>query len=263
MHKYFRLYRFQIRIAIKRLVLFRINTVGMVLATSCWSILILSTVFLTTRNVTSVFGYTPQELLTLGAVQVIFLGFFHSIFAKNIEEIPDIINKGRLDSVLLRPLDDQYGVSFALVYPATMIRVLIGVGALVYMHTVGALVVPSVWNILLFFTLLMVSEFLIYSVWFFIATTLIWFPTMENIVELLYNLNVTSRYPYEFYREIGFTVALFTFPFSIALVIPMKALMGTVTIGEVGILVLSTFVFLLFSRKFWKWSLRHYTSASN
>ena len=261
--KYYHLYLFQIHIALKRIFMFRANSLGMVLATSCWSILILSTVFLTTRNVKTVFGYTPQELLALGAIQVIFLGFFHSIFAKNMDELPEIINKGKLDSILLKPIDDQYGVSFALVYPATIVRVLIGVGTLAYLYSVGKLLIPSFMNIFLFVGLLMVSEFLIYSLWFLIATTLIWLPTMDNIIELLYNFNMISRYPYEFYREIGFTIALITFPFSIALTIPFKALTGKVTLGEVSILLLSAGIFLILSRWFWKWSLRHYTSASN
>jgi len=245
------------------MIMFRANTLGMVLATSCWSILILSTVFLTTRNVKTVFGYTPQELLALGAIQVIFLGFFHSIFAKNMDELPEIVNKGRLDSILLKPIDDQYGVSFALVYPATIVRVLIGVATLAYLQGTGQLVIPSILNILLAFGLLIASEFLIYSIWFLIVTTLIWFPTMENIVELMYNLNIISRYPYEFYREIGLTVALITFPFSIALTIPFKGLTGKVTMDEISILLLSAGIFLFLSRRFWKWSLRHYTSASN
>lgn len=245
------------------MVMFRANTLGMVLATSCWSILILSTVFFTTRNVTTVFGYTPQELLALGAIQVIFLGFFHSIFAKNMDELPEMVNKGKLDNILLRPIDDQYGVSFALVYPATIVRVLIGVATLAYLHGAGQLAIPSFMNIFLAVVLLMASEFLIYSIWFLIVTTLVWFPTMENIVELLYNFNIISRYPYEFYREIGFTIALITFPFSIALTVPFKALTGKVTLGEVSILLLSAGIFLFLSRKFWKWSLRHYTSASN
>jgi ABC-2 type transport system permease protein len=225
--------------------------------------LILSTVVLTTRHVKSVFGYSPSELLALGAIQVIFLGFFHALFAKNMDEFPNTINKGKLDSILLKPIDDQYTVSFFIIRPAIMVRVLIGIGTLMYLSSSGRIEVHSAFNILLFSVLLIASEFLIYSIWFIVATTLIWFPTMENIIELLYNINTTSRYPYEFYREVALTVALFSFPFSIALAIPLKALTGRVTVGEICILLLSTFIFLFLSRRFWKWSLRHYTSASN
>lgn len=261
--KYFRIYRFQIHIALKRMFMFRINSVGMMISTSLWCVLIYSTIILTTRNVTSVFGYTPAELLALGAVQVMFLGFFHTIFAKNMERLPEIINKGMLDATLLKPVDDQYSVSFGLVYPTTVVRILIGASTLVYLASVGSIVIPSFLHVVVFLTLLFVSELLIYSIWFIVATSLIWFPTMDNIIELLYNVNSISRFPYEFYREIGLTIALITFPFSIALTIPFKALTGKVALGEVGILLLSAGVFLFLSRRFWKWSLRHYTSASN
>lgn len=261
--KYIRVYIFQTRIAFKLLGMFRINAIGMMLSTTLWSLLIFSTIFLTTRNVRTVFGYTPNELLALGAVQVVFLGFFHTIFAKNMDRLPEVINRGQLDSILLKPMDDQYSISFGLVYPSTLVRVVIGALALTYLALSGLIVVPSVWNIFFFFGLLTASELLIYSVWFMIATSLIWFPTMENIIELLYNFNMSSRYPYEFYREIGIAVALLTFPFSIALMIPLKALMGRATVGEICTLLISTVIFLFLSRKLWKWSLRHYTSASN
>ncbi len=261
--RYINLYKQYLRMAVKVVFLFRVNSFGLVMATTLWSFLNISTIILTTRQITTVFGYTADELVAIGAVQVIFLGIFHMLFSKNIDNLPEIINKGKLDMMLLRPVDDQFSVSLICVRPIAFIRVMIGIVMLAYLVAVGRLVAPTLGGALLFGILLMASEVLIYSVWYIVATSLIWFPTMSNIVELLYMVNVTSRYPYDFFREIAWWVALLTFPFSIALVVPLHALMGKGNLGEYVTLIIASALFFTVARVFWRYSLRHYTSASN
>lgn len=251
------------RLAMKIIFQFRINSFGLVVATTLWSFLNISTIVLTTRQVKTVFGYSANELVAIGAIQVIFLGIFHMLFSKNIENMPEVINKGKLDRVLLQPVDDQFATSLTSVRPVALIRVGIGVVMLAYLVTAGRLASPTLEGVLLFSILLVASEVLIYSIWFIVATTLIWFPTMSNIVELLYMVNITSRYPYEFFREIAWWVALLTFPFSIALVVPLHALVGTGNLAEYSTLVIVSISFFVIARMFWRFSLRHYTSASN
>ncbi len=246
----------------KIVLLFRVNAFGLVIATVLWSFLNISTIILTTRHITTVFGYTADELVAIGAIQVIFLGIFHALFTKNIENLPEIINKGKLDMMLLRPVDDQFSVSLTSMRPIALIRVFIGIGMITYLIASERLVAPTLWGVVLFIFLLMASELLIYSIWYIVATSLIWFPTMTNIVELLYLVNVTSRYPYDFFKEIAWWVALLTFPFSIALVVPLHAFMGKGNFGEYLALIITSAVFFAAARIFWRFSLRHYTSAS-
>lgn len=260
--RYLKIYAIQIRLALKILFLFRLNTIGLVLSTSMWSILILSTVFITTQRVRTVFGYTPQELLALAAVQVIFLGVFHTMISKNMERIPELINKGTFDFILLKPIDSQFYTTLGHVFPATLARIFIGIGVLVYLNQIGSILIPSIWSVLAFMGTLLCGVVIVYCVWFMVSTLLIWLPQMDNIVDLLYYLNTSSRYPYEFYREIGVMALLVLFPFSVALTVPTKVLMGTNTLFEVIILLGTTVLLFAISRMFWKFALKHYTSAS-
>lgn len=244
------------------MLLYRANTVGSLISSVCWSGLIVSTVYLSTQNVRQVLGYSAQELLVLSAIQVLFLGLFHALVSHNIERMPELISTGKLDLVLLKPMDSQFGISLGRFSPPSLLRVLLGVGFLIFLIQSGRLAQPSLGAIASFVGLIAVSLVLVYSIWFVVATLLVWLPHMDNIVEFLYNLNVISRYPHEFFREVGFAAALLAYPFSISLVVPLRTLMGRGDPYQCMVLIVLTIGFSIISRLFWLFALRHYTSAS-
>jgi len=257
-----RVYTTYVRMAIKSMLLFRVNTVGMLVSTVLWSGLTLSTVYFATRGVRSVFGYSGEQLMVLAAIQVIFLGFFHGIISKNMERIPELMNRGTFDFLLLKPIDPQFSASLTQVFPAYMVRIMLGVSVLTYLiHLYGFS--TSLASIILFCINLMFGFVIIYSIWILMTTLVVWFPQMDNIVDFLYYLNVSSRFPYEFLREIGIVALLCLFPFAISLTIPMKTLLGTATTIEVIALTCTTIILFFLSRGFWLFALRHYTSASS
>lgn len=259
---YMRIYLMQVRLAVKMMYWYRAHAIGTLVSSFCWSLLIVSTVYLSTRNVKQVLGYSAYELVALSGVQVIFLGIFHAIISHNIERIPELIAKGKLDLILLRPVDSQFSVSFGQIALASLARVILGIVFLIFLIQTGQLVAPSLGAIVGFAILICFSIALFYSVWFMVTTLLIWFPHMDNIVELLYNINVVTRYPYEFFRQVGFVFALLVFPFAISLIVPLRVLLGRGDWTQVIALCLLSIIFVICSRLFWLFALRHYTSAS-
>jgi len=241
---------------------YRAQAVGSLVSSLCWGLLIVTTVYLSTRNVKQVLGYSASELIALSGVQVIFLGLFHAIISHNIERIPELIAKGKLDLILLQPVDSQFSVSFGQIALASFARVILGIIFFIFLIQSGQIVQPTFGAIVGFAILLCFSIALFYSVWFMVTTLLIWFPHMDNVVELLYSVNTISRYPHEFFRQIGFAVALFTFPFAISLIVPLRVLLGRGDIVQVLSLCIISIIFVIFSRIFWLFALRHYTSAS-
>ena len=104
---------------------------------------------------------------------------------------------------------------------------------------------------------------LLYSLWMIYCTLLIWFPRLTNLIDFLYTINGMSRYPVEMMYEVKNFILLFILPFSIAIATPAKILVRGTLNGEVfGLIFLSVNLFIV-SRLFWKYALRHYTSASS
>ncbi|MFO0704266.1 MAG: ABC-2 family transporter protein [Patescibacteria group bacterium] len=262
MKRYVRIFLVLGQMAIKLFAQFRANTFGIVFSTSIWSFLVLSTIYLSTRQVKIVFGYTPGELLALGSVQVVFLGVFHTFVSKNMERMSEYVNQGFLDSLLLKPVDSQFMVSLSHHnYPA-FFRIIIGVVALWMLSSRGDIAINGYAGILGFAFMLIFSIFLTYSIWFIFVTLLIWYPQMDNVVEFLYHLNTASRYPMNFYKEFGLFLVILFSPFAITLTVPLRVLTGKADMVEIFALIGTTVIFFIVARIFWGYALRNYTSAS-
>jgi ABC-2 type transport system permease protein len=243
----------------------RSNFFGTIFVSSGWAFMSIITTYLLTRQVRSVFGYTPNELLAINAIHIIFFGVFHAFISRNMERISEYINHGLLDSILLKPVDSQFLLSFTHHnYPA-LARVVMGVIILWYLMSgqngeplgFGGFV-----GVLGFLTLFVCGIILLYSIWFILVTLLIWFPQMDNIVELMYHLNNASKFPMSFYKEYGLFVLIVFTPFALILSVPFRILTGRHDLTEIFLHVGVTAIFFVASRLFWRFALRHYTSAS-
>ena len=62
---------------------------------------------LLTNNVKSIFDWSKEEILLLAAILAIMIGIFNALFQANFDSFPNLVNKGKLDSYLLKPIDSQ------------------------------------------------------------------------------------------------------------------------------------------------------------
>ena len=118
-------------------------------------------------------------------------------------------------------------------------------------------------NILGFCALAFFGIAILYSIWFIVCTLIIWFPRLSNLVDLLYNLNGLARFPPEMIYGLKNFFLLFLIPFTLTIALPTKVLFNRVLNGEIILLTAISFVLFWLSRKFWKFALRYYTSASS
>jgi len=72
-----------------------------------------------------------------------------------------------------------------------------------------------------------------------------------------------GRYPVEMVRELRNFVLFFLLPFSLTVATPLKVFLRSALDGDVLLLVVISLVLFAASRMFWKFALRHYTSASS
>ncbi|MEK7078887.1 MAG: ABC-2 family transporter protein [Patescibacteria group bacterium] len=262
MKRYFQLYKAFLRFSFYNFTAFRANFINGTIATVAWGIFQIIWVNLLTLQTKSAFGWSKNELIILAILYVIIIGLLHFFFTGNFDRFSRIIDKGELDFILLKPVDSQFMVTnFIQRYP-NLVRVVMGIAFLfVFLHISHTVITPAGW---LGFTIFIIFGIvLLYSLWLFFCTFLIWFPRLTNIIEFLYAINGLSRFPAEMIQEARSFILLFILPFSIAIATPAKVLVRGTLNGEVyGLMFLSVGLFIA-SRIFWKYALRHYTSASS
>jgi ABC-2 type transport system permease protein len=104
---------------------------------------------------------------------------------------------------------------------------------------------------------------ILYSLWFMLGATSIWFVKIYNVTEVLRGLLEAGRYPMVAYPTAYRVFFTFVVPVAFLTTVPAEALLGRSEIGWLwgsGILAIA----LLFASKFfWRFALRYYTSASS
>ncbi|HSW88870.1 MAG TPA: ABC-2 family transporter protein [Candidatus Saccharimonadales bacterium] len=261
MKRYLKLYALLLRLGLVSLLTYRVNFINNVLSSILFSSLTILAMMLLTSRTSSVFGWTRYELWLLTAVYNVVFGIVYILFASNFDELVKIINKGELDSWLLKPIDTQFSISVWKVAYANLFRCIIASCYIFFLLSL-LYIAPTLITLLNFVICILFSILLIYSASFLIMTLAIWFSTLTNLMELIYYMNGLTRYPREMYRGVGNLVFFILFPLTLVVVVPTRTLLGKASFMEYSLLFVCSITLFFLSRKFWKFALRFYTSAS-
>ena len=227
-----------------------------------WGFFQIVWVLLLTSKVKSAFGWTREEMVLIAVVYNITIGFFHCFFSRNFDRFSMVVDRGELDTILVKPVDSQFLISFWMINYSSLTRALFNLIILFYLLAKMQIAITLV-NILGFFFLSIFGIILLYSIWFVVSTLIIWFPRLSNLVDLLYNLTGISRFPPEMIYNFKSFILLFLVPFTLVIAIPTKVFFNKVFSGDIGLLVFLSILFFWLSRKFWQFALHYYTSASS
>lgn len=200
----------------------------------------------------------PEALVVLG-IFLILDGLIASVLQPNLSQIVGLVQHGTLDFVLLKPMDSQFWVSLRNISLWGIPNLLIGIGLLIYgrAHVAGS--VGSLW---LAPVALALAAGTVYSLWFFIASTTIWFTKVWNATEVLRQLMEAGKYPLAVYPR-GWQIALtFVLPVAFFTTVPAEMILGKRPWEWLWLAGGLMLVLLLACRWFWRYALRYYTGAS-
>jgi ABC-2 type transport system permease protein len=203
----------------------------------------------------------PAALVVLG-VHTLLDGLSTSLLQPNLSTIVRHVQTGTLDYLLLQPLDSQFQVSLRVLSPWGLPAAMAGLG-LIVTGLVQAGAAPGPAALALAALLLLAASLILYSLWFLLAATSIWFVKVWNATEVLRSLLVAGRYPVSAYPPALRTLLTVVLPVAFLTTVPASALLGRVSIGSTLAALAFAGCGLLASRLFWRFALRHYTSASS
>lgn len=262
MIKYFRIYMRLLSLNFYELTAFRANFYNSAFGHLAYAAFTVVSIVLLTSRTKTVYGWKREELFLLIGVFNIITGVFRTIFTKNLDRIPRIINKGELDQYLLKPVDSQFFLSTRGINLAAFIRTPIACLFTLYILLISTIKV-DILQIILFTFIMMISLILLYSIWFIVLTITIWFTNLYNLDSLLDQITGATRYPIEMYEKAPYILFLFLFPLGIITSVPAKVLLRKFTLDDVTVLLLLASLLLFVSRSFWKFALQKYASASS
>jgi len=223
------------------------------------SIFLLSIFF---QNAGSIGGWDFEQALIIQGIYTILNGITNTWFNPNLIEIVKHIREGTLDFVLLKPIDSQFYISLKKINPSGFLEIMLGFFLLFFCIRINQINLN-----LSFLTLSLItiscSICILYSLWFFISTTTIWFVKTWNAIEVLRSFLYIGRFPlnsFSFSLRIFFSVFI---PIAFITTIPSEVFLGLSQLWNILLEVIVASVFLITSRKFWLFALKFYSSASS
>ncbi|MFE1747440.1 ABC transporter permease [Coleofasciculus sp. H7-2] len=212
------------------------------------------------RNGYTFEGWKWEEALVVLGVFTILQGFSNTFLVPNLNRIVDQVQQGTLDFVLLKPISSQFWLSTRALSPWGLPDLVFG-GVLI--GYAGARLGLRINDYFLSAMPLLFGFAILYSLWFMLGATSIWFVKIYNVTEVLRGFLEAGRYPMVAYPAAYRFFFTFVVPVAFLTTIPAEAMLGRVEVDwmvSAGILALA----LLFaSRVFWRFALRFYTSASS
>lgn len=210
-------------------------------------------------------GYRPggwrwEEALVVMGLFTLLEGVTRTLLTPNLGRIVSHVQSGTLDFVLLKPVSSQFWLSARNFSPWGLPDVVLGLGVIGYAAWRLGLSPLSIAAGLVPVGLAAVT---LYSLWFILGTTTIWFVKTYNITEVLRGLLEAGMYPISAYPA-GYRV-FFTFvvPVAFLTTVPAELVLGRVGPELLAVAAAVAIGLLLFSMGFWRFALRYYTSASS
>ena len=203
-----------------------------------------------------------QVVLLIGASHFI-QQIFQAFFLTNCTQLSEMIRTGKLDFMLLLPVNTRFLISLRQVDLGGFVNATSALALMAYsLHQLG--LAPSPLQVLGFLLLVAAGVGVHYSLMFLLATSSFWTVRAQGIVYAYYNLFNISRLPDAAFQ--GWFKAFFTFAVPMLLVanVPAKLLVDKLSSPfEMGLVFLMSGACFALSELVWRFSVRHYTSASS
>lgn len=239
---------------------YRVNFVIAALSSLCSLVGSVFALFLFYQGGYRFAGWSWEEALVVLGIFTLLQGFSATFLAPNLNQIVRQVQSGTLDFVLLKPISSQFWLSTRTVSPWGLPDLLFGLMIVGY---AGSRLGVALSAYLVAMLPLLFGALSLYSLWFMLGATSIWFVKIYNVTEVLRGLLEAGRFPMAAY-PVGYRF-FFTFvvPVAFLTTIPAEALLERTELSWITASAVLAIVLLLISRAFWKFALRFYTSASS
>ncbi len=205
-------------------------------------------------------GWSWEEALVILGIFTLLQGFSTTFLVPNLNRIVEQVQQGTLDFVLLKPISSQFWLSARTVSPWGIPDLIFGAVVVIYS---GRHLGLSIHNYLQGILPIFFGFISLYSLWFILGATSIWFVKIYNVTEVLHGLLEAGRFPMVAYPATYRFFFTFIVPVAFLTTVPAQAMLGRNTLVSIvgaGILALGL---LCASAIFWRFALRFYTSASS
>jgi ABC-2 type transport system permease protein len=215
-------------------------------------------------NVDRIGDWTKWEVVLLIGTHQMISQLFQAFFFVNVAAIPELVRTGKLDSMLVLPIDSQFAASTKQFGLDSIVNAIVG-GVVVGVSLSKLGYVPSLLSILLYLIALGFGVAVHYSIMLSLAAVSFWIVRAQGLVYGYFNFMNIARYPDSIFPWLFKFIFSWIVPVVIVANVPARLLIKS--FGQPGPLmvqlVIGSVVVFALSRMFWRFALGRYSSASS
>lgn len=264
LRRYIEIYSIMLRNSLIREMSFKANFLLWMLVEVLWfvgQIVFFSIIF---GNVDRIGDWTKWEVVLLIGTHQMISQLFQAFFFTNVAAIPELVRTGKLDSLLVLPIDGQFAVSTKQFGLDSVVNA--AVGGLVVIFSLSKLgYVPSPMSILLYLIAICFGIAVHYSIMLSLAAVSFWIVRAQGLVYGYFNFLNIARYPDAIFPRLFKLIFGWVVPVVIVANIPARLLIKSFgqPLPLMLHLVAASTIIVCLSRAFWSFALRRYSSASS
>ncbi len=264
MRRYCEIYGIMLRNSLIRELSFKANFILWLIVEVLWfcgQIVFFSIIF---GQVDRIGDWSKWEVVLLVGTHQMIAQLFQAFFFVNLANIPELVRTGKLDSLLVLPIDSQFAVSTKQFGLDSILNAILG-GVVVLVSLSQLHVTLTLSAVLLYIVALGFGVGIHYSIMISLAAVSFWIIRAQGLVYGYFNFLHIARYPDVIYPKLFRFVFGWIIPVVIVANIPARLLIKSLGQPQWLMLhlVLAGSLAFFLSRVFWRFALRHYASASS
>jgi len=261
--RYASIYAMLARNAIVREMSFRLNFLLWIIVELMWFSLQLCFISVLYLHTESIAGWSKWQVVLLIGASHFIQQIFQALFLVNCTHISELVRTGKLDFLLLLPVNSRFILSVRQLDLGAFVNAGIAVGVMLYAASQLQLA-PTPARIAAFAALTVVGVLIHYSLMFLLATISFWTVQAQGIVWVYYNLFNVARLPDSAFRGLFKVFFSYAVPMLLVANVPVRVLLDQLQHpwDLASLFALAAACFAL-SELAWRISIRRYTSASS
>jgi ABC-2 type transport system permease protein len=264
MFRYWEIYSLLLRNSLIREMSFKANFILWLVTELLWflgQIIFINVLFLYTDRIGD---WTKWEVVLLIGTHQIIGQLFQAFFYVNLANLPELVRTGRMDLLLLLPVDAQFAVSTQRFGMDNIVNAGVGVAFVcVSLKQLG--VTPHAAQIAWYLGAIVLGVSIHYAILFSLSTLSFWIVRAQGLIAGYYNLLNVSRYPDAIFSGLFKWIFTWLIPVILVANVPARILARASThpLGLMAQLTLASALAAVLSRMLWLLALRRYSSASS
>ncbi len=227
-----------------------------------WAFVVFITFIFIYKHLDSINGWTLESMLLLTAIYFLIDRIFDSFFELNFWDLTSIVNTGKLDYILTKPISSQFYISLRRFSFAPFFSNISMIVIIIYL--IRSYFLPiSFLQIFQFIILLFTGLAITYSLWFISLMPIFKWGRVDNIHHLFRPFHQLCRIPLNISGKAFKFLLTFIFPLAFVTTIPTQVIVSSPSSWLVVYAVFISIVLLFLSNKTWRFCLKSYTSASS